>query len=176
MGGEIYLDLEFYRMEGGLYADKPNATHRIKLQFPGAHRGPGWVPLDIALRGGKHESRNTQKSYLRAFNSTLLIGDVTGDGRSDLLIGYDRRSLPGLRFQPDDLFKVYVGVPGPDVFSRRPEDVVVAMPNDGETAWLVDLNKDGKQDILLHYPDCCRGDMHREATTEPDRVTMLIAR
>ena len=51
MGGEIKLDLEFYRMEGGLYADKPNATRRINLQYPGAHRGPGWVPLDLAARG-----------------------------------------------------------------------------------------------------------------------------
>ena len=176
MGGEIKLDLEFYRMEGGLYPDQPNATHRINLQYPGAHRGPGWVPLELALRGGKHESRNTQEGYLRAFNSPLLIGDVTGDGRSDLLLAFDRRSLPGLRFHPDDLFKVYVGVPGPDLFSRLPEDVAVPMPDHGEYAWLVDLNKDGKQDILLHHPSCCRGDMHREATTEPPRVTMLIAR
>ena len=50
------------------------------------------------------------------------------------------------------------------------------MPDHGEYAWLVDLNKDGKQDILLHHPSCCRGDMHRDATTEPPRVTMLIAR
>ena len=32
--------------------------------------------------------------------------------------------------------------------------------------WLVDLNKDGKQDILMHHP----------STTEPHRMTMLIAR
>ena len=159
-------------MEGGLYADTPNATHRINLQYPGAHRGPGWVPLDLALRGGKH----TQEGYLRAFNSILLIGDVTGDSRLDLLVGSDRRSLPGLEFHPVDLFKVYIGVPGPDLFSRLPKDVAVPMPDHGEYAWLVDLNKDGKQDILLHHPSCCRGDMHREATIEPPRVTMLIAR
>ena len=176
MGGEIHLYLKFYRMEGGLYADRPNATRRINLQYPGAHRGPGWVPLDLALRGGKHESRNTQEEYLGAFNSILLIGDVTGDDRADLLVGWDRRSLPGLEFHPADLFKVYIGVPGPDLFSTQPMDVAVPMPDHGEYAWLVDLNKDGKQDILLHHPSCCRGDIHREATTEPPRVTMLIAR
>ena len=39
------------------------------------------------------------------------------------------------------------------------------MPSD-EYTWLVDLNKDGKQDILMHHP----------STTEPHRVSMLIAR
>ncbi len=31
--------------------------------------------------------------------------------------------------------------------------------------WLVDLNRDGKQDLLMHHA----------STTEPHRVTMLIA-
>ena len=37
---------------------------------------------------------------------------------------------------------------------------------DEENTWLVDLNKDGKQDNLMHHP----------STTEPHRVTTLIAR
>ena len=93
MDDDISLDLEFYHMEGGLHADNPNAIRRIALDGAPSHREPGWVPLDIVLRGGKHESRNTQKSYLRAFNRSLLIGDVTGDGRSDLLI--DQTYKPG---------------------------------------------------------------------------------
>ena len=176
MGGEIKLDVEFYRVERGRYADTPNATRRINLQYPGAHSGPGWVPLDLALRGGKHESRNTQDEYLRAFNSILLIGDVTGDSRLDLLVGWDRRSVPGLEFHPADLFEVYVGVPTEEVFSGSPTVVPVPMPDHGDYVWLEDLNKDGKQDIVLHHPSCCRGDMHREATTEPPRVTLLLAR
>ena len=60
MGDDIWLDLEFYRMEGGLYPDQPNATRRIQLDGAPSHREPGWVPLDIALRGGTHESRKTQ--------------------------------------------------------------------------------------------------------------------
>ena len=169
MGDDIWLDLEFYRMEGGLYPDKPNAIRRIALDGVPSHREPGWVPLDIVLRGGKHESRRTQKSWPRAFNMLLLVGDVTGDGRSDLFIGKNT---------PNGM-DVIVGVPGLDLFARRPQDVPVVVPNDEEYAWLVDLNKDGKQDILMHQPFSLRdahGAPRRRPGTEPHRVTMLIAR
>ena len=168
MGDDIWLDLEFYHMEGSFYGDNPNITRRIALDGAPSHREPGWVPLDIVLRGGTHESRNTQKSYLRAFNRTLLMGDVTGDGRSDLLIEWTHKQLC-----------VYVGVPGPKLFARRPHKVAVALPNDGEYTWLVDLNKDGVQDILMHHPFTLRdahGAPKRSPGTEPHRVTMLIAR
>ena len=168
MGDDIWLDLEFYHMEGSFYGDNPNITRRIALDGAPSHRELGWVPLDIVLRGGTHESRNTQKSYLRAFNRTLLMGDVTGDGRSDLLIEWTHKQLC-----------VYVGVPGPKLFARQPHKVAVALPNDGEYTWLVDLNKDGVQDILMHHPFALRdahGAPKRSPGTEPHRVTMLIAR
>ena len=41
MGDDIWLELEFYRMEGGFYPDKPNAARRIALDGPPSHREPG---------------------------------------------------------------------------------------------------------------------------------------
>ena len=93
MGDDIWLGLEFYRLEGGRYPDTPNAIRRIALDGVPSHREPGWVPLDIVLRGATHERRRTQKHWPRAFNTTLRIGDVTGDGLADLLLGEDRGHL-----------------------------------------------------------------------------------
>ena len=83
------------------------------------------------------------------------MGDVTGDGRSDLLIGVTPTALD-----------VFVGVPQPALFARHPKTVKVTMHDDREYTWLVDMNKDDKLDILLHHP----------STTVPHQVTLLIAR
>ena len=167
MGDDIWLGLEFYQMEEARYPDTPNTTRGIALDGVPSHREPGWVPLDVVLRGATHERRKTQKSYPRAFNATLLIGDVTGDGRLDLLIADHPR-----------ITVVFSGVPGPEIFSQQPQEVKVAVPNDEEYTWLVDLNKDGVQDILMHHP-FTRRDAHgapmQPPGTEPHRVTLLIA-
>ena len=126
----VPMRLDIYRMEGGIYSDKPSATRRIKGRAPGVSGEKG------------------------IFHPSVLIGDVNGDSRLDLLVQRGRKEL-----------HVFLGVPGPDLFARRPEEVAVAMPNEDYT-WLVDLNKDGRQDILMHHT----------FTTEPHRVTMLIAR
>ena len=168
MGDDIGLGLEFYQMEKGTYSDTPNATRGIALDGVPSHREPGWVPLDVVLRGATHENRKTEKSYPRAFNTTLLIGDVTGDGHSDLIIGDHPR-----------IMLVFAGVPGPEMFAEQPQVVKIAMPNDEEYTWLVDLNKDGVQDILMHHPFTLRdghGARIKPPGTESHRITILISR
>ena len=84
----------------------------------------------------------------------VLVGDFNGDERSDLLMGWGRDEL-----------RIYVGVEGSRLFERRPEKIAVDVPGE-DYVWLSDLNKDGKDDVVMH---------HRSAD-ELNRVTLLIAR
>ena len=122
------LDLHLYRMEGGSYPDERDAAYKIKAYTPG----------DSGKKAMHFPS--------------LLFGDVSGDGRLDLLVQHGPKEL-----------HVFSGVLGPDLFARKPQKVAVVMPYE-EYTWLVDFNKDGLQDLLMHHP-----------TTEPHRVTMLVA-
>ena len=168
MGDDVWLNLAFYRVRDGRIPDSPTATRRIQLDGAPSPREPGWVPLAVVLQGGKHARRWDREQYLRAFNKNLFIGDVTGDGRADLLIEWTHREL-----------HAYVGVPGPDLFAEEPQKVAIELPNDEEFAWMTDLNRDGRQDIVMHHPFTKR-DAHGAPMelpgAEAHRVTLLIAR
>ena len=168
MGDDVWLNLAFYRVSEGRVPDRPSAIRKIQLDGAPSPREPGWVPLDVVLRGGKHVLRKDRAAYPRAFNKNLFIGDVTGNGHADLLIEWTHREL-----------HVYAGVPGPDLFTELPHKVAVELPNDEEYAWMTDLNRDGRQDIVMHHPFTKR-DAHGAPMelpgTESHRVILLIAR
>ena len=128
--GSGSFDLNFFRMEDGLYADRSNASREIRPKAP-------------------------KKTGEKTFWPAVLFGDVNGDGYSDLLVQRGRERL-----------LIHLGVPGPDLFARRPQRIAVAMPQDEEHTWLADLNRDGKQDVLMHHP----------STTGRHRVTVLMSR
>ena len=167
MGDDIQLDLEFYQTEDGLYPDKPNATRRIALDGVPSHREPGWVPLDIVLRGRTHESRKTQKSWTRAFNRTLLIGDVTGDRRLDLLIESEFRSseflsaCQGRTYSPGGLRRWR---------SRCTTRSTPGLRTSTRTASRI------SSCITRSLCEMPTGAPSRPPGTEPHRLTMLIAR
>ena len=130
VGKSIAIDIELYHMENGVYPKKPVTTHKIRPNF------------DLFEKK-------------RVFFPAVLLGDVNGDKRPDLLIGKDWKEM-----------HVFLGIPGPKLLAQKPQTVAVAMPEDERNIRLVPLNKDNKQDILIYH----------KSTTEPHRVTVLVAR
>ena len=99
--------------------------------------------------------RSPRKSGERSFWPAVRLGDLNGDGRSDALIARNRKRL-----------HVHFGVPGPDLFARKPRRIAVAVPEDEEYTWLADLNRDGKDDVLMHHA----------SEAAPHRLTVLMSR
>ena len=71
----VPMRLDFYRMEGGIYSDKPSATRRIKGRAPGVSGEKG------------------------IFHPSVLIGDVNGDSRLDLLVQKGRKGAARLSWR-----------------------------------------------------------------------------
>lgn len=167
MGDDIGFAVEFYRLRDHGYPAEPDAIVGLGLDGIPSHREAGSVPLEFLFRGGKHEARRTSKIWPNAFNNIFYFGDVDGDGLSDVVRSSHPRHL--------DLF---VGVEGRDIFDPDRREVRIDAPNDEEYAQFVDLDGNGKQDLVLNYPFTER-DLHgarkRPPGTEPHRVRILLS-
>ena len=128
VGKSVALNLEYYRMEKDAYPRGPTTKRRIR---------PRLYPKGAGV-----------------FFPPVLIGDLHGDGRIDLVVGKGREEL-----------HIFAGVDSPDAFARKPQTVSVALPDDERDTALVDLNNDAKQDIVIY-----------NTVTKPHRLTTLIAR
>ncbi len=167
MGDDVLLELELYSLGQG-FQPQPGATFRLALDGAPSHREPGWVTRDVLLHGETHVSRRSRADWPRAFNRTWLVGDVTGDGRTDVLIEPEFNEL-----------LVFAGVQSPGLFDEHPHRVDAQL-HDREFAWLTDLNGDGVMDVVLHSPFVDR-DIHGAPKSPPGatathEITLLLAR
>ncbi len=99
--------------------------------------------------------RSPRKTGERTFWPAVRLGDVNGDGRSDAVIARNRKRL-----------HVHLGVPGPELLERKAQRITTPVPEDEEYTWLADLNRDGRQDVLMHHT----------SATAPHRLTVLMSR
>lgn len=129
-GKSIAIDLECFLMEDGIYPLKPKFRFKIR------------PVLDIF-----------EKEHV--FFPAVLLGDVNGDNRFDLIIG-----------KHWDEMHIYLGIPCSKLFPKHPQKGKVRMPNDERNMWLVDMNNDKKQDILIYHPN----------TADSHRVNLLVSK
>jgi len=70
----------------------------------------------------------------------VKLADINGDERKDLVLS-----------DGDDALKVYYGIKGKKLFSKKAQKYKVVLPKQGRMLISDDLNGDGKDDLLIKY-------------------------
>jgi len=126
----------------------------------------GSIDIDLnfyQMKDGKYPEKPDLKREITAtfswssgdvFIPSVIIADVDGDTFDDLLVQ-----------DGEDKLKIYLGGKGDQLFARRSIDIEVHMPNDPDLIDLVDLNSDGKQDIIMRH----------QTSGEPRKVVVMVS-
>lgn len=111
-GRSVALNVELYALADSAFPRRPTGKLRVR---------PRLYPFGEGV-----------------FFPPVLIGDVSGDGHAELIVGHGRDEL-----------RIYAGHPAKP-WTSRPQEISVALPDDERNTSLADLDGDGKQDILIY--------------------------
>lgn len=116
--GSVRFDIDFYVMRDNAYPEVPNVTRPVKIRF--------------SLRTGTITS-----------GRWMNLGDMTGDGLTDLLV-------PG----GGEGIEVYAGTGDASLFADRPTVIAVDFPDTTVPGGvhIADLNDDGRDDLMIRFP------------------------
>ncbi|MAE27407.1 MAG: hypothetical protein CMJ87_00300 [Planctomycetes bacterium] len=131
LGFSIVLDFETFRLAEGSYPSEPSSRFRVKTDFSPTDQGQG------------------------SFSPAVLVGDMTGDGRQDLVVTKSREQV-----------LIFPGTAGPDPLSAKPHTLHTSVPGHEWNVRLVDLDRDNKQDLLMLHT----------YTASPQRLLLLLSR
>lgn len=168
-GFQFYLSKVDMNGDGRLDLMSPSIGFGVRQVIGALFTGK--VGMDVAFYGMQSDGKYAEKPVMTRGVSVKFdlssgyvdwpaidIADFDGDGMADLLIQKD-----------GERFEVFPGTGSAGLFADDPWVVETAMPRDGERVDALDLDGDGKADVLMRYTSA---DGEAEAT----KIRVLVAR